>query len=92
MSICTRAVTHTSMNIEPNGKIPPSRAMAHGSMNHFFSGMGLGTVLIRQGRSDSPDILRPRIVPTKLRGRIMNRHIHTTVNCKEGAGIMTCHS
>ncbi len=70
------------MNIEPNGSIPPNRAIAHGSMNHFFSGMGLGTVLIRQGWSGSPEMLRPRIVPTRFRGRITNRLMHTTVNCK----------
>jgi hypothetical protein len=29
------------MKIDPNGRIPPSGMMTSGSMNHFFSGIGL---------------------------------------------------
>ena len=45
---------------------------------HFFSGMGRGTVLILQGLSGWPEILRPRIVPTRFRGRITNRQMQAT--------------
>ena len=34
------------MNMDPNGRIPPRSTMTTGSMNHFFSGIGLGTALI----------------------------------------------
>ena len=70
--------TYTSMKIEPKGSTPPSSMMFRGSMNHFFSGMGLGTVLILQGLSGWPEMLRPKMVPTRFRGRITNRQIHTT--------------
>jgi hypothetical protein len=29
------------MKIDPNGKMPPRGIMTNGSMNHFFSGIGL---------------------------------------------------
>ena len=34
---------YISMKMLPKGRIPPSRMMVNGSMNHFFSGIGLGT-------------------------------------------------
>lgn len=42
--------SYISMNIEPNGRIPPRRTMTNGSMNHFFSGIGLGTALILENK------------------------------------------
>lgn len=41
--------TYISINIEPNGKIPPDMIIIKGSMNHFFSGMGLGTAFTLHG-------------------------------------------
>lgn len=35
--------------MEPNGNMPPKQMMTPGSINHFFSGIGLGTALMRQG-------------------------------------------
>jgi len=34
------------MKMLAKGKIPPSRIITPGSINHFFSGIGLGTALI----------------------------------------------
>lgn len=39
------------MKIDPKGNIPPSDIMTDGSMNHFFSGIGLGTALTLHGTS-----------------------------------------
>ena len=36
--------------MEPNGRTPPSKMMTEGSMNHFFSGIGLGTALTLHGK------------------------------------------
>lgn len=66
------------MKIEPNGRIPPSIIITKGSMNHFFSGIGLGTALTLQGASGVPARLRPKIVPTKVSGKITNMQIHVT--------------
>lgn len=66
------------MKIEPNGRIPPSIMITRGSMNHFFSGIGLGTAFTRQGASGVPARFRPRIVPTKVNGKITNIQIHVT--------------
>ena len=70
--------SYTSINIDPNGSTPPSSTIAQGSINHFFSGMGLGTVLIRQGLSGWPEMFRPRMAPTIVNGRITNRQIQAT--------------
>ena len=67
--------------MDPNGSTPPSRTIAHGSMNHFFSGMGLGTVLMRQGLSGWPEMFLPRMAPTIVNGRITNRQIQATETC-----------
>ena len=34
------------MKIDPKGRTPPTRTITQGSMNHFFSGIGLGTAFI----------------------------------------------
>ena len=54
-----------------------------GGPHHFFSGMGLGTVLTLQGLSGWPEMLLPRMVPTRLRGRITNRQMLATANCSQ---------
>jgi hypothetical protein len=51
------------MKIDPNGKTPPNATMTGISMNHFFSGIGLGTAFTRQGLSDCPLKLRPEKFP-----------------------------
>ena len=71
-------MSYTSMKMDPKGSTPPNNMMLRGSMNHFFSGMGLGTVLIRQGLSGWPEMLRPKIVPTKFRGRMTNKQMQAT--------------
>ena len=66
------------MKMEPKGRMPPSATMTHGSMNHFFSGMGRGTALTRQGWSAAPARLRPSTLPTRLRGRMTNKQMEVT--------------
>jgi len=66
------------MKIDPKGKMPPSKMMQNGSMNHFFSGMGLGTALTRHGESGEPAKFRPRTVPTNVSGSITNVQMHAT--------------
>lgn len=68
------------MKIDPKGKIPPKRIITSGSMNHFFSGIGLGTALIRHGLSGCPLRFRPTIVPTSVSGKITKMHIHVTAS------------
>jgi hypothetical protein len=41
--------SYTSIKIEPNGKRPPNKVIISGSVYHFFSGIGLGTALMRHG-------------------------------------------
>ena len=64
--------------MDPNGRIPPSKMITRGSMNHFFSGIGLGTAFTLQGASGVPARFLPRIVPTKVSGRITNIQMHVT--------------
>jgi hypothetical protein len=66
------------MKIDPKGSIPPSMMMASGSMNHFFSGMGLGTALTLHGWSGVPLRFLPRTVPTRVRGRITKKQMQET--------------
>lgn len=42
-------LTYISIKIEPKGRTPPSETIMAGSMYHFFSGIGRGTALTRQG-------------------------------------------
>lgn len=37
------------MKIDPKGKIPLANIITCGSINHFFSGIGRGTALVRHG-------------------------------------------
>ena len=37
---------YISMKMDPKGSTPPTATITQGSMNHFFSGIGLGTALI----------------------------------------------
>lgn len=71
-------IKYISMKIDPNGRIPPSIIITNGSMNHFFSGIGLGTAFTLHGASGVPARLRPKIVPTNVRGKITNIQIHVT--------------
>ena len=41
--------TYISIKMDPNGSTPPRATITGGSMNHFFSGIGRGTALTRQG-------------------------------------------
>ena len=41
--------TYISIKMDPKGRIPPNITMTRGSINHFFSGIGLGTAFTRQG-------------------------------------------
>ena len=68
--------------MDPKGKIPPSIMITNGSINHFFSGIGLGTAFTRQGASGVPEMFRPRIVPTRVKGRITKMQMHVTATCK----------
>lgn len=66
---------YISIEIDPNGKIPPRKTIICGSIYHFFSGIGLGTGLTRQGSLVWPRVFLPTIDPIKVKGNIMNRHI-----------------
>lgn len=68
--------------MEPNGKRPPNRVITNGSVYHFFSGIGLGTALIRHGKFDCPLRARPNKVPIKLHGNIMNVQMARMANLK----------
>ena len=72
--------------MEPKGSIPPSRVIIAGSINHFFSGIGLGTAFTLQGWLACPDIFLPSTVPTNVSGRITNRHMHAMATCKIKSG------
>ena len=54
--------------------------MTKGSMNHFFSGIGLGTALTLHGLSGDPPRFLPSTVPTNVRGRMTNRQMQDTAN------------
>ena len=47
--ILSNSITYISMKIDPKGSIPPNITITRGSINHFFSGIGLGTAFTRQG-------------------------------------------
>jgi hypothetical protein len=72
------------MKIEPKGNTPPRMTITAGSMNHFFSGIGRGTALIRQGKSGCPAKLRPSTVPTNVNGSITKMQMHVTATCFHG--------
>ena len=42
---------YISIKIEPKGRNPETITINQGSRNHFLSGMGRGTTLIRHGMS-----------------------------------------
>lgn len=42
-------LSYISMKMLPNGSTPPRSTITAGSMNHFFSGIGRGTALMRHG-------------------------------------------
>lgn len=50
---------------------------------HFFSGIGLGTALTRQGKFGWPDRFLPKMVPTRFRGRMTKKQIQQTATCRE---------
>lgn len=64
--------------MEPNGNTPPSKMIINGSINHFFSGIGLGTAFTRQGKSGCPSRFRPTTVPTSVNGKITKKQIQVT--------------
>lgn len=70
------------MKIDPNGSKPPNKVITNGSVYHFFSGIGLGTALIRHGLFDWPLIALPSNVPIKLHGNMMNIQMAIIVNYK----------
>ena len=81
-------IAHGSMNLAQRGRITSVNNYEHGTDHweyHFFSGIGLGTVLTLQGLSGVPEMLRPRMVPTRLRGRMTNRQIPATAICRNTA-------
>jgi len=72
--------SYISIKIEPNGSIPLASTIMDGSMNHFFSGIGRGTALVRHGWLVFPLIFRPKTVPIVVNGRIINKQIAVTLN------------
>jgi hypothetical protein len=71
---------YISINIDPKGNIPLANIITFGSINHFFSGIGLGTAFVRHGSLGSPLIFLPNTVPTAVNGKIINKHIAVTLN------------
>ena len=47
--ILSDLITYISMKIDPKGSMPPNITITRGSINHFFSGIGLGTAFTRHG-------------------------------------------
>ena len=70
---------YISIEIDPKGRMPPRNIMMLGSMNQFFSGIGLGTELVRVGLSAWPRMFRPTIVPIIVSGIIRNRQMAATL-------------
>lgn len=62
--------------------MPPSKMITSGSINHFFSGIGLGTALTLHGASGVPAKFRPKIVPTSVNGKMTKIQIHATATCQ----------
>ena len=69
------------MKMDPKGSIPPSITITAGSINHFFSGIGLGTAFTLQGTLVCPAMLRPNTVPIIVKGSITNKQIDITASC-----------
>lgn len=53
-----------------------------GHTYHFFSGIGRGTALTRQGKFGWPERFLPRIVPTRFNGRMTKKQIQQTATCR----------
>lgn len=68
-------VTYISMKTEPKGRTPPANTMKLGSINHFFSGICLGTGFTLQGGLGVPETFLPNTAPTMDNGRMMNRQM-----------------
>ena len=43
------STTYISIKMDPNGSTPPNITITSGSINNFFSGIGLGTAFTRHG-------------------------------------------
>ena len=56
--------------MEPKGKMPPRIDITAGSINHRFSGIGLGTAFTLHGKFGDPFMFFPTMVPTSVNGKI----------------------
>jgi len=69
---------YISIKILANGRIPPIGIINPNSVNHFFSGIGLGREEILHGGLVNPFQFFPKIVPSKVKGKSINDHISTS--------------
>jgi len=69
------------MKIDPKGRTPPKHEITEGSMNHLLLGIGRGTAFTLHGGLEVPEMFLPRIVPTRLRGRITKNMRHSMAIC-----------
>jgi len=67
---------YVSMNMEPNGRTPPSKEMASGVRYHSRSGMRRGMDFTRHGLFGAPATFRPMTVPNNTSGKEMNNHMN----------------
>ena len=63
-------IKYISINILPNGKIPPSITIDIGFMIHLASGIGLGIGLILHGTLMLPLVFLPKRAPMRFNGRM----------------------
>lgn len=66
------------MNMLPKGSRPPIKETTDGVRYHFFSGMGRGMVLTRQGLFGAPLQFLPTTVPRSARGKEMKAQMTKT--------------
>lgn len=62
------------MKMLPKGSSPPINEITEGVRYHFFSGIGRGIVLTRQGLLGAPLQFLPTTVPNRTKGKEMKAH------------------
>ena len=69
---------YISIKMLPKGSRPPMREIIDGVKYHFFSGIGRGMVLTRQGLFGAPLQFLPTTVPRRAKGKEIKAHITKT--------------
>ena len=68
-------IKYISINILPNGRIPPNKTILIGFIIHLASGIGLGIGFILHGTLMLPFVFLPKRAPIKFNGKITNAQI-----------------